>query len=124
MQVRAAASVLTRLAEGGQRCSLVIQGNDRVRVRLGTGSDNLGTAMAALAVATASATRAMHVTLGDALSGGDAVDAARVYVVTSVMSPALAERLLQLAGARRDVAVVWVDAASFASKHLRRAVRT
>ena len=114
VQVRAAASVLSRLAEGGQRCSLVIQGSERVRVRLGTGSDNLGTAMAALAVTTASAVRPMHVSLGDALSGGDAVDAARVYVITSVMSPALAERLLQLAGARRDVAVVWVDAASFA----------
>ena len=113
VQVRAAASVLNRLAEGGQRCSLVIQGSDRLRVRLGTGSDDLGTAMAALAVVTASATRPMHVTLGDAISGGDAVDAARVFVVTSVMSPALAERLLQLAGARRDVAVVWVDAATF-----------
>ncbi len=113
VQVRAAASVLHRLAEGGQRCSLVIQGSDRLRVRLGTGSDDLGTAMAALAVVKATATRPMHVTLGDAISGGDAVDAARVYVVTSVMSPALAERLLQLAGARRDVAVVWVDAATF-----------
>ena len=30
------------------------------------------------------------------------------------MSPGLAERLLQLAGARREVAVVWVDAATFA----------
>ncbi len=114
VEVRAAASVLNRLAEGGQRCSLIIQGSERIRVRLGTGSDNLGTAMAALAVTTASATRPLHVSLGDALSGGDAVDAARVYVITSVMSPALAERLLQLAGARRDVAVVWVDAASFA----------
>ena len=115
VQVRAAASVLTRLAEGGQRCSLVIQSGDRQRIRLGTGSDNMGTAMAALAVVRAGGTRPLHITLGDAASGGDAVDAARIYVITSVMTPALAERLLQLSGARREVAVVWVDAASFAN---------
>ncbi len=37
VQVRAAASVLNRLAEGGQRCSLVIQGSDRLRVTAGHG---------------------------------------------------------------------------------------
>jgi uncharacterized protein (DUF58 family) len=114
VQVRAAASVLTKLADGGQRCSLVIASAERQRIRLGTGADSMSTAMAALAVVTAGAIRPLHVTLSDAVSGGDGVDAARIYVITSVMSPGLAERLLQLAGARREVAVVWVDAATFA----------
>ena len=37
------------------------------------------------------------------------------YVVTCNLSPGLAEALLQLRSARRDVAVVWVDAATFAA---------
>jgi hypothetical protein len=47
-------------------------------------------------------------------SGGETLDAARVYVVTAAMTPALADRLRALRSARRDVAVVWVDLASFA----------
>ncbi len=114
VEVRVAASLIARLAEAGQRCSLILQGDDRQRVAIGTGSDTLSTAMAALAVASATATRPLHVSLTEAVSGADAIDAARVFVVTSVMTPALAERLLQMAGARREVAVVWVDAATFA----------
>jgi hypothetical protein len=42
------------------------------------------------------------------------VDAARVFVVTAAMSAQLAERLLALRSAQRDIAVVWVDAPDFA----------
>ena len=48
-------------------------------------------------------------TLG-ATGAADAIDAARVYVVTAALNPDLAGRLLACARSRRDVAVVWVDA--------------
>ena len=44
---------------------------------------------------------------------GAAVDAARVWVVTADLRPANAEAIAALAQARRDVAVVWVDAATW-----------
>ena len=50
-----------------------------------------------------------------ATGAAEAVDAARLYVVTASLTPQLAARLLALRSTRRDVAVVWVDAPSFAS---------
>jgi hypothetical protein len=44
----------------------------------------------------------------------DPIDAARVFIVTAGLTPALAERLMTLRSAQRDVAVVWIDAATFA----------
>ncbi len=44
----------------------------------------------------------------------EAIDAARLYVVTAALTPGLADRLLQLRSGRRDIAVVWVDSPSFA----------
>ena len=98
VQVRAAASLLTRMVEGGQRCSLVMHGQTRRRIRIRAGGGDWGTALAALAAVRADATRPLSTMLRDTLGDGaaDAVDAARLYVVTAALSPALAERLLAL----------------------------
>ena len=73
-------------------------------------------AMAELAGVRPDAQRPLAVMLGEVLAaaGGARVDAAHLYVVTAALSPALAERLLALRNARHEIAVVWVDAPSFA----------
>jgi uncharacterized protein (DUF58 family) len=112
--VRAAASMLAWLVEGGQRCSLIVHRASRTRVRITTGGSDWPTALGELAVARADAARPLAALLAESVSGSDAIDAARVYVVTGALTPQLAERLLQLRTGRREVAVVSVDAASFA----------
>ena len=111
-QVRAAASLLHRLVESGQRSSLVLHGRLRRRLRLGAGGATWPAALAELATVVADATRPLQELLGE--PGGGGIDAVSVFVVTAAMTAVLAERLLQLHGSQRRVAVVWVDAASFA----------
>jgi uncharacterized protein (DUF58 family) len=116
-QVRAAASLLNRMVEAGQRCSLVIHGSTRRRIRIQAGGGEWGTALAALAAVRADAHRPLTAMLTDALGAAgaaEAIDAARLYVVTAALSPQLAGRVLALRSARRDAAVVWIDAPSFA----------
>src|SRR6478736_7050529 len=72
------------------------------------------TALGALAGAEPDAPRSLAAALGESAHSPTRVDAARVYVVTAAMSAQLAERLLGLRSAQRDVAVVWVDAPDFA----------
>ena len=87
------------------------------RIRIQAGGGEWGTALAALAAVRADAERPLTAMVRDALGAtgaAEAVDAARLYVVTASLTPALASRLLALRSARRDVAVVWVDAPSFA----------
>lgn len=117
VQVRATASLLNRMVEDGQRCSLVLHGSQRRRVRIHPGSGEWGSAMAALAVAKADADRPLSSMIRDALGAtgsADAVDAARLYVVTGALTPQLATNLLALRSVRRDIAVVWIDTPSFA----------
>jgi uncharacterized protein (DUF58 family) len=116
-QVRAAASLLARMVDSGHRCSLVMHGARRVRLRIQVGGAEWSTVMASLAAVRADADRPLESMLREVVSASgaaDAVDAARVFVVTGVMSGPLAERLIALRSARRDVAVVWVEAPSFA----------
>ncbi|HEX5196730.1 MAG TPA: DUF58 domain-containing protein [Gaiellales bacterium] len=116
-QVRAAASLLNRMVEGGQRCSLVMHGQTRRRIRIRAGGGDWGTALAALAAVRADATQPLSTMLRDTLGAtgaAEAIDAARLYVVTAALNPDLAARLLAMRSVRRDVAVVWVDAPSFA----------
>jgi len=75
--------------------------------------------LAALAAVEPTADRPLHMMLRDIAAGSgasEAVDAARLFVVTAAVSPALADRLLALRSARRDVALVWVDAPTFAGR--------
>jgi uncharacterized protein (DUF58 family) len=113
-QVRAAASLLHRLVESGQRSALVIHGASYTRIRVGDAGGHWATALGALAGAQADAPRTLAAALGESAHAAARVDAARVFVVTAAMSAELAERLLALRSAQRDIAVVWVDAADFA----------
>ena len=111
-QVRAAASLLNRLIESGQRSSLLIHGRLRRRLRIGGGGSSWPAALAELATVEADAGRPLRDLL--AAPGGGGVDAAAVFVVTAAMSAGLADRLRAIHGSQRRVAVVWVDARSFA----------
>jgi uncharacterized protein (DUF58 family) len=116
-QVRAAASLLNRMVERGQRCSLVLHQQTMRRIRIQAGGGEWGTALAALAAVRADAERPLTTRVRDALGAAgaaEAIDAARLYVVTAALNPDLAARLLATRSVRRDVAVVWVDAPSFA----------
>jgi uncharacterized protein (DUF58 family) len=116
-QVRCAASLLNSLVGTGQRCSLVLHGRTRRRIRIHAGGGEWGTALAALAAVRADADRPLAIMLRDSLGAtgaAEAIDAARLYVVTGALTMDLATRLLALRSVRREVAVVWVDAPSFA----------
>ena len=113
-QVRAAASLLHRLVESGQRSALVIHGAAHTRIRVGDAGGHWATALGALAGAEPDAPRSLAAALGENAHAAARIDAARVFVVTAAMSAALAERLLSLRSAQRDIAVVWVDAPDFA----------
>ncbi len=118
-QVRAAASLVSRMVVLGQRCSLVIHGATRERLRIQAGGGEWTAVLAALAAVEPTAERPLHMMLRDIAAGSgasEAVDAARLFVVTAAVSPALADRLLALRSARRDVALVWVDAPTFAGR--------
>ncbi len=119
VQVRAAASLLHRIAADGQRCSLLVHGALRRRQRIGSGGGEWMAALAELAAVRADADRSLASFLAEVAVGGsagEALDALQVLVVTAALSPALAERLLALRSAQRAVAVVWVDAATFAGR--------
>jgi uncharacterized protein (DUF58 family) len=116
-EVRCAASLLNSLVATGQRCSLVLHGRTRRRIRIHAGGGEWGTALAALAAVRADADRPLATMLRDSLGAtgaAEAIDAARLYVVTGALTMELATRLLALRTVRREVAVVWVDAPSFA----------
>jgi len=114
MQVRAAASLLRRMSDAGQRSSLVIHAAQRSRYRLGFGSGDWAAVLGELAAVEATAPRPLAEFLGESSRGPDAVDAARVFVITAGMSAILAERILAMASSQCEPAVVWIDAASFA----------
>jgi hypothetical protein len=113
VQVRAAASLLRRMSDAGQRSSLVVHAAQRSRYRLGFGSGDWAAVLGELAAVEATAPRPLADFLAEGSRGPDPVDAARVFVVTANMCAPLAERVLALRSAQCDPAVVWVDAATF-----------
>jgi uncharacterized protein (DUF58 family) len=116
MQVRAAASLLRRMSDSGQRSSLVIHAAQRGRHRLGFGSGDWASVLGELAAVEATAPRPLAEFLAEAGRGPDPVDAARVFLITANISASLAERVLAMRTAQCDPAVVWVDGASFNGK--------
>jgi uncharacterized protein (DUF58 family) len=120
MQVRAAASLLRRMSDAGQRSSLVIHAAQRSRHRLGFGSGDWATVLGELAAVEADAPRPLAEFLTESSRGPDPVDAARVFVITAAMSPLLAERVLGMTSSQCDPAVVWIDGASFAASKRRK----
>jgi uncharacterized protein (DUF58 family) len=119
VQVRAAASLLRRMSDAGQRSSLLIHAAQRGRYRLGFGSGDWAAVLGELAGAGATATRPLADLLAESGRGPDPIDAARVFVVTAGMSAVLAERVLGLASGQCEPAVVWVDGVTFAARSKR-----
>ncbi len=115
VQVRAAASLLRRMSDAGQRSSLIIHAAQRTRHRLGFGSGDWAGVLGELAATEANAPRPLADYLAESSRGPDPVDAARVFIVTAGMSSVMAERILNLSSAQCDPAVVWVDGATFAA---------
>jgi uncharacterized protein (DUF58 family) len=120
MQVRAAASLLRRMSDAGQRSSLVIHAAQRSRHRLGFGSGDWAAVLGELAAVEATAPRSLAEFLAEASRGPDPVDAARVFVITAGMSALLAERVLAMGSSQCEPAVVWIDGASFAASKRRK----
>jgi uncharacterized protein (DUF58 family) len=120
MQVRAAASLLRRMSDAGQRSSLVIHAAQRSRHRLGFASGDWATVLGELAAVEADAPRPLAEFLAESSRGPDPVDAARVFVITAAMSPLLAERVLGMSSSQCEPAVVWIDGASFAASKRRK----
>jgi uncharacterized protein (DUF58 family) len=110
MMVRAAGSILRRLASEGRRSALVISGARLERTAVTSVEGDWLVALEALATVQPDGRRPLVAAIEDGRAG---LDAARLFLVTSDLGPRLAERLALVAG-RREVAVVWVDARSWA----------
>jgi uncharacterized protein (DUF58 family) len=119
MQVRAAGSILGAHARRGRRAVLVINSMLRETQHVQAAGGEWQRVLELLAAAQPSGR-----TPAAALLAEDASAAARAYeltVVTAALSAELVERLLQRSLNRRGVALVYVDAASFASPPRERA---
>jgi uncharacterized protein (DUF58 family) len=110
-QVRATGSLLRRIAQAGQRASLVIAGERLQRQRLTSLEHDWPAALELLAAVQPDGIRPLASALGESAE----LDAARVWIVTARLDRALAEAIAILVAARRDVAVVFVDADSWRS---------
>ena len=108
-QVRAAGSLLRRIAIAGQRASLVVAGDRLQRQRVTSLEHDWPASLELLAAVHPDGTRPLATALGESAE----LDAARVWIVTARLDAALGEAVAVLAAARRDVAVVWVDADSW-----------
>jgi hypothetical protein len=110
MQVRAAASVLRRLASSGQRSALLAVAARVERVAVSSVEGDWRAALDLLAAVRPDGPHPLAAALEE---GRSAVQAQRLYLVTADLSPRLADRLSGLA-VRHELAVVWVDARTWA----------
>jgi uncharacterized protein (DUF58 family) len=111
--VRAAGSILRVYSARGARAVLVTTG-----AAAGPPQDDFQVILAALASAEPDAPHELGRVLAQA--GGPVARAGELVVVTSVLGPGAAKRLLD-AAARRLVSVVWIDAPSYVGKPTRAA---
>jgi len=107
--VSAAASLMQRLATDGRRASLILSGARVERIQT-LGEADWHAALDALATVSADGRRPVASLLGDAGAG---VDAIRLFLVTSDLSPSLADRLAGML-LRRRIVIVFIDSATFA----------
>ena len=112
MMVRAAGSILRRLAVEGRRSSLVVSGERLERVPVSSLEGDWRSALETLAHVQPDGRRALVAALEDGRAG---LDAARLFLVTSEITARLEERLGFVA-ARREVALIWVDARSWSGR--------
>jgi uncharacterized protein (DUF58 family) len=111
-QVRAAASIVDAYAARGRRTVLVINGARREEQQLHAAADGRRRALELLAGAEPDGRTPLATLLAD--EGGAAARALELLVVTARLEPAAVDRLTQRALGHRKVALVYVDAPSFA----------
>ena len=113
VQVRAAGSMLHAHARLGRRAVLVVNSRGLEIARVHSLDGDWRQALELLAGAEPTGERPAAALLAD--DAGAVALAHELAVVTAVLSPALVDRLLQRALARRSVSLVYVDAASFST---------
>jgi uncharacterized protein (DUF58 family) len=114
VQVRAAGSILRAHAAHGRQAVLAVNSAARPTARVASLEGDWLAAMGVLAAAEPDGSRPVVELL--ARESGPASRAFETVVVTARLSGALATRLVQRALSGQGVSVVWVDAASFASR--------
>jgi uncharacterized protein (DUF58 family) len=111
MQVRVAASILHRLGQAGHRSALVTTSSRMDKVGMSSLEGDWRVALDHLAGVRADGRRPLNSVLDDERAG---LDAYRLYLVTSNLSPRLGDRLVAMQFGRIDLAVIWVDARTWA----------
>jgi uncharacterized protein (DUF58 family) len=111
--VRVAGSLVRAVAARGRRAVLLTTGSEPQAVAVRSLEADLGAALDVLAAVEPDATHGAAAALRRGRA--NAAEAAELVVVTAVLSATTVEELLR-AGAQRVVAVVWIDAASFAGR--------
>ena len=111
-QVRAAGSILKAHASRGRRAVLVVNSAARIFQRVHSYDGDWRRALELLAAVEPDAPGPASFFLAD--EAGPAARALELTVVTAVLSPGLADRLLQRTLARHATSLVYVDPASFA----------
>jgi hypothetical protein len=111
--VRVAASVLHRLGQGGHRSALVTTTSRTEKLGLSSLEGDWRLALDHLAGVRADGRRSLSAVLDDERAG---LDAYRLYLVTANLSPRLGDRLVAMQTGRIDLAVVWVDARTWARR--------
>jgi uncharacterized protein (DUF58 family) len=112
MQVRAAGSILAAHARRGRRAVLVVNGAERETQQVRAEDSEWHRALELLAAAEPTGETPLAAALADDSSA--AARALEVTVVTAQLTPALVDRLVQRSLNRRGVALVYVDAPTFA----------
>ncbi|MGE5689041.1 MAG: DUF58 domain-containing protein [Pseudomonadota bacterium] len=113
MQVRAAGSILRAHARRGRRVALVVNSAGRETFSLRGDEGDWHGALEVLAAAEPNGVMPAAALLGEGTAAGHALD---LVIVTARLSPDLVERVVGRAASRRSVAVVFVDAPSFAGR--------
>lgn len=105
--VRAAGSLLLAHTSRNRRAVLVVNGKGRESVQAGASEGDRRRVLEALARAEPDGDRPPESLLSD--EGGPVLSALDLVIVTTRLTPRLAERLIQRGHARRHVSVVYVD---------------
>jgi hypothetical protein len=112
LAVRAAGSILKAHASRGRRAALIVNSARPIYQRVQSFDGDWHRALELLAAVEADGHTPVAGLLAD--EGGAAARALELTVVTSALSPRLAERIANRAFARHLASVVYVDGASFA----------
>jgi hypothetical protein len=107
--VRAAGSLVRRLAAEGQRAALVVSGTQVERLAVQSLEGDWQVALDVLAGVRPEGRRPLWSVITETRAG---LDALRLYLVTSDLTPQLGDRVAQIAS-RRRIQVVWVDSRTF-----------